>query len=201
MFSGLVEAEVPVLSAFERASGVELRLKLPDFFDDVQIGDSISVNGVCLTVEAVAQGQVAFFVGPETLAVTGWTAELLGQTRVNLERSLKLGDRLHGHFVLGHVDGIGQILQVNENDGWRALTISLPKALRPLVWLKGSVTVNGVSLTVNETSSEGFRVDLIPETLRLTNLGRLAIGDTVTIEVDQMARGLHHWHSLREATL
>lgn len=195
MFSGIVEAQVPVLAVEPRASGLELRLARPENFADVNTGDSIAVNGVCLTVEALEAKSLVFTLGPETLKITGWDQEFLTRKSVNVERSLKLGDRLHGHLVSGHVDSVGKVVSVADQEGWRRLVISMPDEIRPMVWLKGSVAVQGVSLTVNGVTDDRFEVGLIPETLRRTNLGALETGDTVTLEADQMARGLVHWLS------
>lgn len=195
MFSGIVEAQVPVLAVEPRASGLLLRLGRPENFVDVNTGDSIAVNGVCLTVEALDPKSLVFTLGLETLKVTGWDEDFLASKSMNVERSVKLGDRLHGHLVSGHVDSVAEVLAIEDLDGWRRLTISLPPGMRPMIWFKGSVAVQGVSLTVNLVTDDRFEVGLIPETLRRTNLGTLKAGDTVTLEADQMARGLVNWLS------
>ncbi len=196
MFSGIVEAQVPVLAVQSRTSGIELRLERPENFVDVHTGDSIAVNGVCLTVEALDPKSLVFTLGLETLKVTGWDPNHLSRLSMNLERSLKMGERLHGHIVSGHVDSVAKILAVEDLDGWRRLVISLTPEMRPMIWLKGSIAVQGVSLTVNLVHADRFEVGLIPETLRRTNLGSLKAGDPVNLEADQMARGLIHWLSI-----
>jgi len=193
MFAGIVEAESPVLNVRARDRVLELHVSKPDHFDDVKIGDSIAVDGVCLTVEFVENETLQFALAPETLKVTSWTEDRLRRASVNLERSLKLGDRLHGHVVSGHVDSQGEIILAEESGESRWLHVRMPIQMKPFVWPKGSVALNGVSLTVNEVEDLHFSVCLIPETLRRTNLARLQVGDLVNVEVDPMARGLVHW--------
>ena len=195
MFSGIVEAQVSVLAVQSRSSGLELCLERPENFSDVSPGDSIAVNGVCLTVESLDPRSLVFSLGLETLKVTGWNQQRLSQSSMNVERSLKVGERLHGHLVSGHVDSVATVLAVEDREGWRRLVISLPAEMRPMIWLKGSIAVQGVSLTVNLVTDDRFEVGLIPETLRRTNLISLKAGDAVTLEADQMARGLVHWLS------
>lgn len=199
MFSGIVQCQTQALSTLERPGVLVLSLIRPESFKDVHLGDSVSVNGICLTVEAVSEQEMAFAIGQETLNITGWTAESLKDARLNVEQSLRLGDRVHGHLVSGHVDGLGRVLQTEDVGEWRLLIISLPEALRSMVWKKGSIAVNGVSLTVNEVSNGSFTVGLIPETIKRTNLGSLKFGDQVFLEADMMARGVAHWMSEREA--
>jgi len=179
MFTGLFEAMAPVI---ERTS-VGLTIGLPKQFDDVEVGSSIAISGACLTVTSLEKGQMSFDVVQET-----WKRTTLGSLEegdmVNLERALKIGDRFDGHIVLGHIDGVGEVLDANA-DG---LTISYPIALRRLIVPKGSVTVNGVSLTVVDADTTQFSVALIPETKEKTNLGILKKGDKVNLEGDVIAR-------------
>lgn len=164
----------------------------PEAFDDLKPGDSIAINGVCLTLESHDDQNLTFALAPETLKVTGWQPK--PQDVVNLERSLKFGDRVHGHIVAGHVDAIGKVIGIQKDtDETYALTIDAPKDFLPFVWRKGSVAVHGVSLTINDVIGNKFKVGLIPETLKRTNLKNLKIGDTVHLEADAMARALYHW--------
>jgi len=199
MFSGIVEAQVPLKRLKERAQILELRLERPRNFNDLKAGDSIAVNGVCLTVEDLTTDEIAFAVAAETLQVTGWSMEKLGKQSFNLERSISLGDRIHGHLVAGHVDGIGRVVDKVTRGESTELLIAFDEAMRPFLWRKGSVAVNGVSLTINEVEGGKFRICLIPETLRRTNLGALLAGDTVNLEADMMARGLVNWLRHEEA--
>lgn len=193
MFSGIVEAQMPVLEIQEQPSGLKVRIGRPNEFSDLRVGDSVAVDGVCLTIEALESELMTFTLGEETLKITGWNGSNLHQRPVNLERSMALGERLHGHLVSGHVDGVATVLSLEDRPDWRQLTLSLPESLRTLIWHKGSITVQGVSLTVNRITPTEFEVGLIPETLRRTNLATLKVGDKVNLEVDMVARGLVHW--------
>lgn len=192
MFSGIVETCSSVTVARPGAETLHISIQRPNIFNDLNRGDSVAVDGVCLTVEAFDESQMAFTLGPETLRVTGWTPEGVINKAVNLERSLRLNDRVHGHLVTGHVDGTASVMEAVPEGETLRLTIEIPRALKRLVWPKGSVAVNGVSLTVNQVTAETFTVGLIPETLARTNLKALKSGDRVNLEADNLARGLLH---------
>ena len=199
MFSGIVEG-LGRVAGVEPASGGTLRItvEIPPHWDDLKSGDSIAHDGVCLTVETLKNSKVTFLLGLETLNITQWSQESLLGSHLNLERSLKLGDRVHGHLVLGHVDGRGRVESIEDRDGaFRKLIIKVPEAYAPYLWKKGSITLNGVSLTINSVEGSLFEVGLIPETLARTNLKDLKIGDYVLFEVDYMARGLVHQEKLK----
>lgn len=194
MFSGIVETEARVLDV--RTDGALLRIDVecPAAFADLHIGDSIATNGVCLTVETFDASKMTFALGAETLKITGWTADGLKGAYVNLERSLRLGDRIHGHLVAGHVDATGVVAAKRDLGGSVRFDVRPPERLIPFVWAKGSWAVNGVSLTVNEVTKDGIvSMCLIPETLTRTNLGRLEAGSPVNLEIDAFARGLIHY--------
>lgn len=176
MFTGIVQAvgHIEKLKPLQVAAG---RLPLAD----VRIGDSICVQGCCLTVVRKAKGKLWFDVSKETLRVT---AGLDRPGGVNLEKSLGLGDRLGGHLVTGHVDGVGTVLA--HKNGF--LRVKAPNALSRYIARKGSICIDGVSLTVNRVKGRSFEVNLIPHTLKVTTLGRLAKGDAVNLEVDLVAR-------------
>lgn len=193
MFSGIVETTSPILSASSHGAVLRALVKKPIDFNDLKNGDSIAVNGVCLTVEEFTDEAIRFAIGPETQKVTGWTLSGVMGKVVNLERSLRLGDRIHGHLVTGHVDTLGAIAEIERVEGSQTMKVTYPEHVRPYIWPKGSITVNGVSLTINQVTPEFFTVGLIPETLKRTNLGSLAVGDPVNLEVDNNARGLVHW--------
>jgi riboflavin synthase len=186
MFTGLVQAVGRVVE--EKAAGQSAHLAidagtLP--LDDVAVGDSIACNGVCLTVTKRVPGGFTVDVSQETLRVT---AGLVKGAAVNLEKSLRLADRLGGHLVSGHVDGTGRVKGIRPVDGNREITFEFPAGLGRYIAPKGSVTVNGVSLTVNAAEGGEFTVNLIPHTLSATNLGNLKAGDVVNLEVDLVAR-------------
>lgn len=199
MFSGIIESQSRVLAAAQEDRVVRLKVEKPSSFNDLNLGDSISCNGICLTVEAFNSEMMQFALGAETLQVTGWSAASLLGRSLNLERSLRFGDRIHGHMVSGHVDGLGEIALLDQHGGSLLMTIQIPDQLRPLLWKKGSWAVNGVSLTINSVDKSGVSVCLIPETLKRTNLAELRLGDRVTVEVDMMARGI--LHAIQEVSL
>jgi riboflavin synthase len=194
MFSGIVEAKTNLLSFTPEnpnpTQATQIIVEKPSEFNDISLGDSIAVNGVCLTVEGFSATTMQFALGAETLKVTGWTAENLKSKPLNLERSLRFGDRLHGHLVSGHVDAMGRVSHSEDLGGSWLLKVQIPAQLSAMVWPKGSIAINGVSLTVNAVTQNEIEVCLIPETLRRTNLSSLQKGDPVTLEVDPMARAL-----------
>ncbi len=186
MFTGIVTAVGRVASAAPSGDGVRLRVEAPVLdLADVAIGDSIALQGVCHTV--VAKDGQGFEVDTSraTLAVT---VGLEAGREVNLEKSLRLSDRLGGHLVQGHVDGVGAVAAFEDLGGSFRLAIDAPASIARYIARKGSVTVDGVSLTVNAVEGARFEVNVIPHTLAVTTLGRLASGAKVNLEVDLMAR-------------
>lgn len=178
MFTGIVEE----LGTVEGFDGSRLRIGARRVLDDVGLGDSIAVNGCCLTVVESGDGWWEADVSEETLVRTSLRGIAAG-TRVNLERSVRLADRLGGHLVQGHVDGVGEVV-----DPVPDLRVRIPAQLMRYVVEKGSVTVDGVSLTVVRPLDDGFTVAIIPHTAEVTNLGAKRPGDLVNIEVDVMAK-------------
>ncbi len=198
MFSGLVEHLSHVRSVCAEASTFKIHVERPRHFTDVEVGHSLAVDGVCLTVQSVTDDEMVFVAAFETLRVVGWSeANLLGRS-VNLERSLRLGDRMHGHWVTGHVDGVGVTVGIESIGSARLLKVQMPEVFLPYVWKKGSLALNGVSLTINEVSQSVVEFGLIPETLKATNLGHLKLDDRVNVELDSFARGVVHWISLKD---
>lgn len=186
MFTGIVEAVGNVESVSAAGKAAALRVSCGGLdLSDVAIGDSIAVNGVCLTVKRVGGESMDFDVSAETLEVA---AGLQTGQRVNLEKSLRLDARVGGHLVSGHVDAVGEVGEIIEYDGNRVMSVKFPPALARYFARKGSVAVNGVSLTVNSVHKDTFSVNLIPHTLAVTNLGDLNQGSTVNLEIDQVAR-------------
>ncbi|CAM5371512.1 riboflavin synthase [Streptomyces narbonensis] len=187
MFTGIVEelGEVVAVEQLEDAS--RFRLRGPLVTEGAQHGDSIAVNGVCLTVVEHGDGEFTADVMAETLKRSSLGALEAG-SRVNLERPMAVGDRLGGHIVQGHVDGTGTILDRTPSEHWEIVKVGLPAHLSRYVVEKGSVTVDGVSLTVVEVADDWFTISLIPTTLALTTLGIKQSGDPVNLEVDVIAK-------------
>ncbi len=200
MFSGIIESCSAIQRVEKKSDLLTLFIERPSDFDDINLGDSIAVNGVCLTVEAESPKQIQFTLGHETLRVTGWLQKDLQGAEVNLERSLKFGDRVHGHFVSGHVDTTAELLELQTGESW-ILKLSKKNLNTKMIWSKGSVAIQGVSLTVNEVTDADFSVCLIPETLLRTNLKSIKTGDVVNIEYDTWAKAFVHLQEQREATL
>jgi len=188
MFTGLI-ADVGSVTALERAdAGATLRIRTR-LADELSEGDSIAVNGVCLTATSVGEGAFQAQAMSETLTRSSLGA-LRAQGQVNLELPLRVQDRLGGHVVLGHVDGTGTVRAIRDEGFARVLEIEVEPSLRRYLVEKGSVAIDGVSLTVSALPEDGFAVSLIPETLRRTNLGALEEGALVNIEVDMLAKHL-----------
>lgn len=186
MFTGIIEAVGKVTSVSPAGDTAAVSIESGGLdLSDVAIGDSIAVNGVCLTVRNLGARSIDFDVSAETLNVTSGFHEA---DRVNLEKSLRLDARIGGHLVSGHVDAVGEVDAVAESDGNRVMHLRFPETLARFFARKGSVTVNGVSLTVNSVEANMFSVNLIPHTLTVTNLGDLGKGSRVNLEIDLVAR-------------
>ncbi len=221
MFSGIVESVQPILSAeksfansssqaspkhgeassIEESFVIRIQVQRPTDFDDIKLGDSIANDGVCLTVEAFDVNWIQFALAAETLQVLQWNSflrnpqALIGR-KLNLERSMRLGDRIHGHLVTGHVDSLGQVVRSEaQGENW-FLDVQVSASVLPFVWRKGCVTLNGVNLTVNQVAlaadkqSAVVSVCLIPETIKRTNLTFLSVGDRLNVELDYFAKSL-----------
>jgi len=187
VFTGIIEELGEVLAWDRTADAARITVRGPLAVGDAKHGDSISVSGVCLTV--VEQGPDWFTadVMAQTIAVSALRDPAPG-SRVNLERAARVGDRLGGHIVQGHVDGTAELLRVTEGEAWRVLRFSLVPGIAALVVDKGSIAVDGVSLTVSAVGDDWFEVSLIPETLAATTLGERVVGDLVNVETDILAR-------------
>jgi len=186
MFTGLVQDRGSIESVDRSAEGVRLRIGTA-LVGELREGDSIAVNGVCLTATGVDDGSFAAEVMNESLARTSLRSADCG-TEVNLELPLRAGDRLGGHVVQGHVDAVGKVLAASEDGFARRVEIEAPGDVLRYVVEKGSIAVDGVSLTVVDCGGDSFTVSLIPETLQRTNLGSAAPGTTVNLEVDVLAK-------------
>jgi riboflavin synthase len=187
VFTGIVEELGEVRAVTELTDAARLTVAGPRVTADAGHGDSIAVNGVCLTVVEAGGGVFTADVMRETLVRSSLGALTVGD-RVNLERAAALGDRLGGHLVQGHVDGTGTILERRPAEHWEVVRISLPAELARYVVSKGSIAVDGVSLTVVDAAEASFSVSLIPTTLELTTLGHRKPGDPVNLEVDVVAK-------------
>jgi riboflavin synthase len=186
MFTGLIEAVGEVVELKAASGGLRLRVQT-DLSTELAPGDSLAVNGVCLTAIACDRSHVHFDVGPETLRVTNLGALVRG-SRVNLERPLRADHRFGGHFVQGHVDALGQIVDWRGEGDYRWLTVSFPVELRPYIIPKGSIAIDGISLTVAGLGDLSLDVMIIPATLANTTLQKAGIGDRVNIECDMLGK-------------
>ena len=186
MFTGIVQAVGHVRELLAAAGGARSVIAAGNLdLSDVAVGDSIAVNGVCLTVTSLLTDAFTVDVSPETLACT---VGFERSQRVNLEKALRLADRLGGHLMSGHVDGVGEIVRIEPVGENRLLVVRVAADLERYIARKGSIAVNGVSLTVNDVERDLVRINLIPHTLAATNLAGLTAGARVNIEVDLMAR-------------
>lgn len=187
MFTGLVEEKGTVKSVALENGAADFVINAPLVSKDVQLGDSIAINGCCLTVVVIEGVELTFQAGTETLSRTN-LGELESGSAVNLERSLKVGQRMGGHYVSGHVDALGTVDQRNDDGEWAEFWFKVPSDLTRQMASKGSVTVDGISLTLVNVEADRFSVALIPHTLEHTTLGERNVGAKVNIETDLLAK-------------
>jgi len=188
MFTGIIQAVGRIAELIPSGQSAVMTIDAGNLdMSDVAVGDSIACNGVCLTVTALVPKGFTVDVSQETLGVT---AGFGAGNAINLEKSLRLADRLGGHLVSGHVDGRGEVATVKPVDGNREITIRFPAELGRYIARKGSIAVNGVSLTINSVTTDSLVINLIPHTLAVTNLKALTKGEGVNLEVDLVARYL-----------
>ena len=193
MFTGIVTAVGGIATVAQTEGGVRITVAAADLdLADGQIGESIAVNGVCLTAIDISRTGFAADVSQETLRCS---AGFAAGARVNLERALHLADRLGGHLVSGHVDGVGTVVRVQPVGDNRVLVFEAPREVARYIAVKGSIAINGVSLTVNEVDHMQFSVNIIPHTLSATNLGALTAGARVNLEADTVARYVERLNS------
>lgn len=188
MFTGLVEGQATVRTVTPEGAAVRLVLEVPpEFTGEVRLGDSIALNGCCLTVVEIDGSSCAFQAGTETLSKTN-LGEFQPGSRVNVERAVAVGARLGGHFVQGHVDGTGRVERIEQDGEWTTMWFQVPSPLTRQMVKKGSITVDGISLTLVQVEIDRFSVALIPHTLTVTTLGQRKVGDTVNIETDILGK-------------
>jgi riboflavin synthase len=187
MFSGIVEALGTVAEIRSEPPGCRLVIREPKIVAETAVADSVSINGCCLTVVEVKGDTMSFQAGPETLARTN-LGDLKSGSRVNLERALAVGGRLGGHFVSGHIDGVGYLEKRLDQGDWSSFSFRISRQVAAQMASKGSIAVDGVSLTIVDSEPERFSVALIPFTLGVTTLGLLKEGDKVNLETDILAK-------------
>ncbi|RJQ70226.1 MAG: riboflavin synthase [Desulfobacteraceae bacterium] len=194
MFTGIIEGQ-GTLTGVRSVAGARAIAVAADYeLQGTRIGDSIAVNGACLTVTSLAGSRFTSDVSPETLSKTIFSAARIGD-RVNLERAMRLSDRLDGHLVSGHVDGIGYLAQRESVANAMVLTFSVPHELTRCMIVKGSVAVDGVSLTINRLEADSFQVSIIPHTAAITTIGRKEIGAAFNIETDLIGKYIQRFMS------
>jgi riboflavin synthase len=194
MFTGIVQAVGRIVAVKPRTEGVQIAVEAGTFAEkDIAVGDSIALNGCCLTVVAIDAGRLSFDVSSETL---NCTTGLDGIGAVNLEKALRFSDRLGGHLMSGHIDAVGVVERVTTvaEGGSVLLEVAAPTELARFIAPKGSIAIDGVSLTVNAVDAHHFSVNLIPHTLAVTNVGALRAGARVNLEVDLIARYVERLH-------
>jgi len=187
MFTGIVEEMGAVTSLHKTHAGTRMTILASTVIRDLKIGDSVSVNGTCLTVVSKDERDFSVEVSPETLSITT-LGHLMAGTPVNLERAMKLNERIGGHLVAGHIDGVGTIRGRHQEGNAIFFAIEAPQEILRYCVVKGSVTVDGISLTINEVSNKGFSVAIIPHTAKVTTLGLKQVGDPVNLESDLIGK-------------
>jgi riboflavin synthase len=187
MFTGIVEEMGAITSLDKTLAGTRMTILASTVMGDLKIGDSVSVNGICLTVVSRGERDFSVEVSPETLSVTT-LGHLTAGAPVNLERPMKLNERIGGHLVAGHVDGVGTIRSRHQEGNAIFFTIEAPQEILRYCVVKGSVTVDGISLTINDVTDRGFSVAIIPHTAKVTTLGLKQVNDTVNLESDLIGK-------------
>ncbi len=190
MFTGIIEGLGSIVMFDKKTSNrsaAKMKIKLDKIAKGLKVGDSVAINGVCLTAVNISKGITEFEMIGETIKKTNLGSLERGD-RVNIERSLKVGERLEGHFVLGHVDGVGIISKIEKQTNQVQIWVKIPKELSKHIIKKGSITVDGISLTIVDKLKDQFSVSIIPHTMQVTNLGYKKIGDKVNIETDILGK-------------
>ncbi|MCM8806880.1 MAG: riboflavin synthase [Candidatus Omnitrophica bacterium] len=189
MFSGIIEEIGKIKEKRNKGNGIEIKIEADKIFDDLKVGNSISVNGVCLTVEKIDNKTFSVSISSQTKNQTN-LGEIKTGEYVNLERALKIGDRIGGHFITGHIDFKTKIISLRKNGEFYLMKIKIPQEYRKYIVERGSIAVDGVSLTIAEFKNDEVLIYLIPYTIENTNLKYKKIGDLVNIEIDIFAKYL-----------
>ncbi len=197
MFTGLVEQLAQVVEVEELDPGRRLTLEVGPMAAETRVGDSVALNGCCLTAVIVAESRLVFDAGPETLNRTN-LGDLKPGKSVNIERALQLSDRLGGHMVTGHIDATGALAERLDEGEWSTCWFEVPHELTRQMASKGSIAIDGVSLTLVDVRDDRFSVMLIPHTLEVTSLGRLSVGACVNLETDVLAKYVQRQLEYRE---
>lgn len=188
MFSGLIEEKARIISARSKDQGIHLLIQRPKLYKSLKLGESINVNGCCLTLKSYNTKHMSFDLGPETLKITRWQAKTLQNTICHLERSLTLQKSIGGHLVTGHVDALATVTKVKKQGMSLWVQIKIPKMFKHFFWPKCYITLNGVSLTVNIVTNNLVEISLIPTSLKQTHFKNIQVGDKLNFEVDYMSR-------------
>jgi len=192
MFTGIIEYTGKLLSSKSLGEGLEMRIRSEAFGKDIQIGESISINGACTTVCSHQNQEITIQILKETLEKTTFST-LSNENILNIERSLTLEKRLGGHYLTGHIDCTGKIVDIKTQDMWQVITIEYPKEFACLLVMKGSIAIDGISLTVSQLTNTTFGIHLIPHTLSHTNLSTLSIGSLVNLEFDLIGKYIQRY--------
>ena len=197
MFSGIVETTSISLSVQKSKQILRLALKRPKSFKSLKEGESISVDGVCLTLENFNSKKMVFALGPETLKITKWNEKKLKNKVFNLEKSLTLESALGGHLMTGHIDGLSCVKKIRTQGASKFLTLTVPAKYKRFFWKKGYIGLNGLSLTINGVKGNCLEVCLIPKTLELSNISLVKQGDFLNFELDYFTRIVVHNANLK----
>lgn len=189
MYTGIVAGTAPILDIIEGDSIRTFSVDLNGFDDDLKIGASVSLDGVCMTVVSIDSGKVTFDAISETLERTTLGSRLTGDL-LNIERSMRLGDELGGHILSGHVMGTAEIIESKKLGEGMDLRISIPDGCRPFILEKGFIAIDGMSLTVGECDEKSFKLHIIPETLRITTIEKKVVGDWINLEIDSRTQAV-----------
>ncbi len=197
MFTGIIKETGIISRIIDMGEDKEFEIKAEKLIEDINTGDSISINGVCLTVKSFDSGSFTFDISSSTLKYTNLGDAKTGDI-VNLEDALSLEDKLGGHFVSGHIDGVSSVIDIKRTGRSYEMTFSLGSEIAPFIAGRGSVAIDGISLTVTEVDSDSFKTVIIPHTFENTTLGKKGTGETVNIEADMLARYIVNYISRQE---